>query len=60
MVQDQRSMWKYARLVQHRRKFIQYSKFTPEEEHLKEATQQIKSFLEKLNPTTQGKREDDG
>jgi hypothetical protein len=41
--------------------FIKDLKFTPEEEHLREATHQIKIFLEKLTPATQRKkREDDG
>jgi hypothetical protein len=33
--------------------FVQDFKFTPEEERLREATQQIKIFLEKLMPTMQ-------
>jgi hypothetical protein len=42
-------------------KFIEDFKFNPEEEHLREATHQIKSFLEKPDSNyTKRKREDDG
>jgi hypothetical protein len=60
MVQNRRSMWPYTQLVRHKEIFIKDFKFIPKEEHLRETTQQIKIFLEKLTPSyTKGKREDD-
>jgi hypothetical protein len=37
--------------------FIKDFEFTSEEEHLREASQQIKSFLEKLTPSMQKEKE---